>query len=237
MNGSSDSRRKFLHLGTALGAGLLLPACGSSTETNKGQGPAGPGSGGSGPGPGPGPGGGGVGGGAGGMGGRGPTPQCEESDVNIEGPFYTPSAPDKTSLYEPGMPGVRVVIAGKVLGLDGCSPLESAILDVWQANDAGAYDNVGFTLRGVFQVDPEGNYSIDTIIPGHYLNGSQYRPAHVHFKVSAPGYVLLTTQLYFEGDPYNDIDPFIEPSLIMAVNDGPNGGKACTFDFVLRPTG
>ena len=39
-----------------------------------------------------------------------------------------------------------------------------------------------------------------TILPGKYLNGNSFRPSHIHFKISAPGFSTLTTQLYFEGD-------------------------------------
>jgi len=70
-------------------------------------------------------------------------------------------------------------------------------------------------------------------VPGRYLNGAQYRPAHVHVKVSAPGFLPLTTQLYFPGDPYNAVDPFTVCSLIMRVADE-GGLKRASFDFVLR---
>src|SRR5690606_34392367 len=98
-----------------------------------------------------------------------------------------------------------------------------AVLDFWQADDDGGYDNDGvadppageFVLRGKVESDAAGGFSLKTIIPGHYLNGNQYRPAHIHVTVSAPGFASLTTQLYFEGDPYNEIDPFIIDSLIM----------------------
>jgi catechol 1,2-dioxygenase len=65
------------------------------------------------------------------------------------------------------------------------------------------------------------------------LNGAQYRPAHIHVKVSAPGFQTITTQLYFEGDKYNAIDPFIHASLIMPIRDM-NGVKTCPFDFSLQ---
>lgn len=172
--------------------------------------------------------------GQGGTGGE-PTPACgPPTEDDIEGPFYTPGAPTKTALYEPGMPGVRLTISGRVTNTD-CEPIAGATLDVWQADDDGAYDNVGFLLRGLFTTDANGEYTVDTIIPGHYLNGAQYRPAHVHVKASGPGFAELTTQLYFEGDPYNDIDPFIDDALIMPVTDVSANEKACTFDFVLLP--
>ncbi|MEO7092154.1 MAG: dioxygenase, partial [Polyangiales bacterium] len=124
------------------------------------------------------------------------------------------------------------VISGRVLGT-GCGiVLAGAVLDFWQADADGAYFDV--KLRGHQIATADGRFSLHTIIPGHYLNGAQYRPAHVHVKVQAPGYKLLTTQLYFEGDPYNDIDPFIKKSLIMKVAAGAPGEKASQFDFILK---
>ncbi|HEX9709146.1 MAG TPA: hypothetical protein VGB42_04165 [Candidatus Thermoplasmatota archaeon] len=237
------TRRAFLHTTTLGTATLLWVACGdegTTQATTNGAGTPG-GTGGSGPGTTTGQGTGGAGGEPTGVGGSNPdggldaTPQCEESEDNIEGPYYTEGAPLKSDLTENGMPGVRLTVSGSVLGLT-CAPLAGALIDVWQADDAGAYDGVGFILRGKLNADAEGKYSFKTIIPGHYLNGAQFRPAHIHVKVSAPGFVLLTTQLYFAGDPYNESDAFIKDSLIMTLTDQPGGEKAAAFDFVLVPT-
>jgi protocatechuate 3,4-dioxygenase beta subunit len=236
-------RRAFLQSTTVGTATLLWVACGDEAATTppNGADPSTSSAGGSGPGTGTGTGTGGAGGEPTGGGGAAPdggldaTPQCEESEDNIEGPFYKEGAPPKTDLTENGMPGTRLTISGSVLGLT-CAPLAGALIDVWQANDDGAYDAVGFILRGTLNADAEGKYSFKTIIPGHYLNVGQFRPAHIHVKVSAPGYVLLTTQLYFEGDPYNESDAFIKDSLIMTLTDVPGGEKAAAFDFVLVPT-
>jgi protocatechuate 3,4-dioxygenase beta subunit len=164
------------------------------------------------------------------------TPSCEEelTEAQIEGPFYTPDAPERTVLVESGDPGVRLRVQGRVLDV-ACQAIGSALLDVWQADDEGAYDTAGFRFRGRLYSAGDGAYLFDTIIPGRYLNGAMYRPAHIHVKVSAPGYLLLTTQLYFEGDPFNDSDPFLHPSLVMPLEDEGGGGKRATFDFVLRP--
>ena len=51
------------------------------------------------------------------------------------------------------------------------------------------------------KTDEHGRYAYTTIVPGHYLNGVQYRPAHIHLKASAAAHAPLTTQLYFAGDP------------------------------------
>lgn len=158
--------------------------------------------------------------------------ECALTAHNFEGPFYEPGAPARMVLVEEGMPGTRLRLSGRVLG-EGCAPLAGATLDVWQADADGTYDEVA--LRGVLETDADGNYEILTIVPGHYLNGATYRPAHIHVKVSAPGHALLTTQLYFEGDPYNEQDAFIEDSLIMAVDEQEDGSIACEFDLVLAP--
>ena len=165
------------------------------------------------------------------------TPQCAEvkTDDNIEGPFYRPGAPEQSMLADDATPGIKLRLSGRVIGQD-CRPIAGALLDVWQANSDAAYDAVGFAFRGKVIVGADGSYEIHTVIPGHYLNGAQYRPAHIHAKVSAPGFVPLTTQLYFDGDPYNGIDPFIKPSLIMTLQDAVGDGtvdKQAVFDFVL----
>lgn len=163
------------------------------------------------------------------------TPQCfEATEPNIEGPFYKPGAPDREALAEPGMPGTRLILTGRIVNTE-CAPLRGAVLDVWQANHEGQYDNSGFTLRGRFHADKSGLYRIETIVPKRYRIGGdrQFRPAHIHLKVSAPGCPLLTTQLYFEGDPYNRVDPDFRRSLALAPKDV-TAGKAASFDFVLK---
>ena len=89
-------------------------------------------------------------------------------------------------------------------------------------------------LRGKVRVDGEGAFTFRSVVPGRYLNGATYRPAHVHVKVSAPGHAPLTTQLYFPDDPYNAKDPFIDRSLIMDVSRSVAAVSA-HYDFVLRP--
>ena len=154
------------------------------------------------------------------------------TEANIEGPFFRPSSPERSSLLEANTPGVRLHIKGKVYG-PGCTPLAGALLDFWQANDSGAYDNVGFTFRGHQFTKGDGSYALETIIPGHYLNGATYRPAHIHVKAGGIGTSVLTTQLYFSGDRYNAGDPWILDSLIMGLKDSAGGQKLAIFDFVL----
>ena len=155
------------------------------------------------------------------------------TEDNIEGPFHKPDAPLRQGgLVETGTRGTRLVLSGRVLDI-ACKPLPGAELDVWHADHEGAYDNEGYGMRGRFRCDESGAFRIETIVPGRYLNGPQYRPAHIHVKVLLDGAERLTTQLYFEGDPYNDDDPFIRSSLIMSMDES-GGAKRASFDFVVR---
>ena len=75
-----------------------------------------------------------------------PTPECGDADDLIAtlpqtaGPFYTPDTPERRSLLEPEMPGTRLIVSGYVYSTE-CQPIPGALLDFWQADDAGVYDN------------------------------------------------------------------------------------------------
>ena len=114
-------------------------------------------------------------------------------------------------------------------------------MDFWQANENGDYDNLGFNFRGKIITDENGNYNLETIIPGKYLNGSQYRPSHIHLKVQAEGYDELVTQIYFQGDESISADPWASsPSAsnrIIPLNAGFAGDWFGVFDVVLSGDG
>lgn len=160
-----------------------------------------------------------------------PAQSCVITEDNIEGPFFLPGAPHRAVLAAPGDAGTRLVLSGRVLST-GCTPIPGARIEVWQADATGAYDVDGFRFRGQLVTAADGSWQVSTIVPGRYLNGRQYRPAHVHVKLEHPRFAPLTTQLYFEGDPYNDVDPWVRRSLILPLRpQGP--GKLGRFDFVL----
>jgi protocatechuate 3,4-dioxygenase beta subunit len=122
------------------------------------------------------------------------------------------------------------VIAGTVLSTD-CRPVARALLDFWQADDRGQYDNAGFRLRGHQFTDDRGRFRLETIVPGLYPG----RTRHLHVKVQAPGRQVLTTQLYFPGEPGNARDGIFDARLLLEAQRAPtaDGGRAATFDFVL----
>ncbi|MDQ3341940.1 MAG: intradiol ring-cleavage dioxygenase [Myxococcota bacterium] len=156
---------------------------------------------------------------------------CEATADNIEGPFYKAGAPHRAVIATDKDAGERLVISGVVRDTH-CTPIANATLDIWQADARGGYDNDGWGLRGRMTTDKRGRFQLSSIVPGRYLNGRRYRPTHVHVKLRAPNMRELTTQLYFEGDPYNEGDDFIVKQLIM--QHAKSGGvRRAAFDFVL----
>jgi protocatechuate 3,4-dioxygenase beta subunit len=145
-----------------------------------------------------------------------------------EGPYFKPNSPARTSLIEPGIPGTRLVVEGSVLTAD-CKPVPRALLDFWQADAGGRYDNDGQRLRGHQLADEAGRYRLETVVPAQYPG----RTRHIHVKVQAPGRPALTTQLYFPGESANQRDGIFDPKLVMKIRDV-EGGKIGAFDFVLR---
>jgi protocatechuate 3,4-dioxygenase beta subunit len=106
---------------------------------------------------------------------------------------------------------------------------------VWHCDVQGDYDNDtdAFAFRGRSGATEDGSYRIETLLPGRYLNGGEFRPRHIHFRVTAGGYEPLTTQLYFEDDDFNEVDDLYDPALAHPLVDDGDGGWTVTFDLVL----
>ncbi len=160
-----------------------------------------------------------------------PTPACHDGDEptlpETEGPFFKPRSPQRSDLREPGLPGRPVELSGRVV-TRACRPVAGAIVDLWQADDAGEYDNKGFRLRGHVFTDSEGRYSFRTIVPGLYPG----RTRHFHAKIQAPKASLLTTQFYFPDEARNRTDAFFHRELVMQVASAEDALQA-RFDVVL----
>ena len=157
------------------------------------------------------------------------TSQCSDEPTprQTEGPYFTPSSPERTSLLEDGMKGERIALAGYVLDRR-CSPVAGALIDLWHCDAAGVYDNDGYRLRGHQFSDAEGRFVFETIVPGQYPG----RTRHYHVKVQAPGQKVLTTQLYFPGEPGNDGDRIFDSALLLDIPLG-RGPSLARYDFVL----
>ena len=166
---------------------------------------------------------------------------CEPTTTDILGPFFSEGAPETNSIIPEDYEGERLFLSGTLSSTDCDRTISNAVMDFWQANEHGDYDNVGFNFRGKIITDENGNYNLETIIPGKYLNGSQYRPSHIHLKVQAEGYDELVTQIYFQGDESISADPWASaPSAInriIPLNAGFAGDWFGVFDVVLSGDG
>jgi len=124
---------------------------------------------------------------------------------DILGPFYLPGAPQTAMLAPENAPGTPIFITGTVFANDCETPLVEAEVDVWHASDAGDYSDEAY--RGILSTNASGQYAFQSVLPGKYLNGAQFRPRHFHYIIRKEE-VELTTQIYFEGDTSIPIDPW-----------------------------
>lgn len=154
-----------------------------------------------------------------------PTPRCDDEPTvrQTEGPFYSTRSPQRRVLRERGTPGTHFTLIGLVV-TRSCRPIPNTLVDLWQADDTGNYDNQGFTLRGHQFTDANGRYSFETIIPGVYPG----RTRHFHVKYQPRGGRVLTTQLYFPGEPENRRDSLFSPRLLLDVVEQPRSGTFVT---------
>lgn len=190
------------------------------------------------------------------------------TEYTILGPFHRTGAPQLAlgDNLAKEMRGEPVVMRGRVLAPNGQS-ISNATLDVWQSDAEGHYDLQmpdldGTALRGVFHSDTNGAYHFRTIKPSYYpipndgpvgqlltaTGRHPYRPAHIHFIISAEGYEPVTTELFIEGDPYLDSDPVfgVRASLVVqpvqhnSLEEAEQYNVTAPFDiieydFVLKP--
>jgi protocatechuate 3,4-dioxygenase beta subunit len=148
----------------------------------------------------------------------------ERTAPQTEGPFFKPKSPERQILVERDSAKRRILLTGMVLSRS-CKPVPKVLLDFWQADDAGEYDNRGFRYRGHQFSDAEGRFRLETILPAVYSG----RTRHIHVKVQAPGRSVLTTQIYFPGEPANRRDSLFRDELAMREVAGEG-----RFDFVIE---
>ena len=134
---------------------------------------------------------------------------CDTTD-DILGPFYRRDAPTRNDLTYENLTGSVIELKGHVLKSDCTTPIENALVEIWHCNTNGDYDNKSedFNQRAKWYTDENGEYSFKTILPGKYLNGNQFRPAHIHFRITEKNSKELISQIYFNGDPHIKKDPW-----------------------------
>ena len=182
---------------------------------------------------------------------------AEPTPAQTEGPFFPKKDQADKDLDMTRVQGRSEAALGEVIEISGQvldeagAPIAGALVDVWQANSHGRYDHErdpnpapldpNFQGWARLTTDAEGRYRVRTIKPGAYPVGEGWsRPPHIHFKVAKRGFREVTTQMYFAGEPLNDVDrlwnslsPGERGQLTVAFED--RGGAAPTgnFDLVL----
>ena len=161
-----------------------------------------------------------------------------QTTADILGPYYKAGAPIEENIIPVGDETPPLVIEGKVLS--HCNDvLTDAVVEIWNADAEGAYDmSEQFLFRGKYRTQGDGAYRFVTIIPGRYLNGSAYRPSHIHFLITAPGHRELVSQIYFKEDPFIASDPWASAAnakeRILTIEKDVNDVDTITFDIHLR---
>jgi catechol 1,2-dioxygenase len=160
------------------------------------------------------------------------------TDSTVLGPFYTGQQRELgkgDSILLRDEDGEPLLMKGRVANARG-EPLAGADVEVWQTATNQLYDvqdedQPRGHLRATFKTDARGEYEFRTILPVSYpipndgpagqllegLGRHPFRPAHVHFMISAPGYEKLVTHLFLEGDKYLESDAVfgVKPSLVV----------------------
>jgi protocatechuate 3,4-dioxygenase beta subunit len=184
---------------------------------------------------------------------------------NVIGPLYRENAPfisSPGSLVSDDEPGDHVLISGQVTSADTGRPLAGAILDLWQTDAVGKYENEDpsqpdYNFRRRICTNADGRYQVHTVIPGAYevgnrdtpaadflvkLGRGRFRPPHIHLLVKCAGFQDLTTMIYFEGQEKNSEDCIFScrPQNMARIEGGgdarlPNGKRlrALRFDIAL----
>ena len=156
------------------------------------------------------------------------------TESTVFGPFHrlgAPELPAGGNIAHRDAARTPTLVSGRVLDMDG-KPIAGAELDVWQTQSNGLYDSQdqaldGLHMRGKFRTDVEGRYLIRTVRPVNYPIPSDgpvgrmlkatgrhpWRPAHIHFVVSADGYEPVTTHIFDRTDEY------LESDAVFAVKD------------------
>ena len=180
------------------------------------------------------------------------------TEATVFGPYHIEGAPHYGNGDDVanGAVGLPCEVRGSVRGVHG-EAVPGAKIEVWQADADGMYDVQYEGLdrhqgRGILTASTGGDFHFRTVLPQAYqipddgpvggmLRATKrhpWRPAHLHFMISAPGYETLTTHVFRSDDRYLDSDAVfgVRQSLIADWVQQPDGSYRVDFDFVLNPS-
>jgi catechol 1,2-dioxygenase len=159
---------------------------------------------------------------------KGKSDKLSPTSPDILGPFYKEGAPERNVIC-PKEVLDQFKLRSKVLTEKG-EPVKHCVVEVWQADAKGVYDNDGFNFRGKTLTGYHGTFHITTVTPGCYEIGeNEFRCPHIHVKLTAGGFKELVTQLYFSNADHNDEDHWFDPARVVVKNE-----EGYSFTFVLE---
>jgi catechol 1,2-dioxygenase len=174
------------------------------------------------------------------------------TEPTVLGPFYVEDAPWRafgdSIVDDAATEGQALVLSGAVTDLTG-DAVGGATVEVWQVQPNGLYDieeDPGKrNLRGTFHTAADGRYRFTTVRPVDYTipddgpvgamlragGRVSWRPAHLHLKVSAPGYKTLVTHVFDAGSKWLARDAVfgVRQSIIARLDE-----PECKFDLVIE---
>jgi catechol 1,2-dioxygenase len=169
---------------------------------------------------------------------RPPTPTATPQPACLTTPGglthqYRPDAPLTNTLAPPDLPGRRLTISGTVYAADCVTPLPDVLIEVWQPDVNGKYDQTRpYTLRGKLKTDEHGRYRFSTIKPGYTHTNQISLPPFIHYRLSYQAELVLSTHVFFAGDYFLDEYWSAFPDLVIPLTK--NGSTLQgTFDLAV----
>lgn len=143
----------------------------------------------------------------------------------FHGPFYPSALPrdtDNDLLFinesAEAAQGDVVHLSGRIVDLDG-TPVANAVVELWQSDAKGVYVHHDSPNRSEYDrnfqgfgrvlTNASGEYYFRTVRPATHIEKRARRAPHFHLGVYAPNRSTLYTQVYFEGEEFNDLDPIL----------------------------
>lgn len=160
---------------------------------------------------------------------------------DVLGPFYRPGAPARSNINPQEYSGQLFHVSGTVFKEDGKTLFKNALLEIWQCDENGVYDNLSdeYRHRGSQKTGADGKYHFIGMHPIPYPgdNPNIWRPAHIHLLISGEGQQDLITQIYLENDHFLQTDiASSSPQAtkrIMKISKNSKNEEAVQFDIVM----
>jgi hydroxyquinol 1,2-dioxygenase len=150
----------------------------------------------------------------------------DATSSSVLGPFHVSGAPPLAvgGDMKRDFGGPVLLAEGVIRDTEG-KPIAGAEIDIWQTAPNGLYASQDaaqdmFSFHGLMTVGEDGRYAFTTVKPVEYTVPTDgpvggilracgrhpWRPSHLHFIVTAPGFRPLVTEIFPEDDPYLDQD-------------------------------